>query len=128
MTASDYEVTDEDVERWSDRVQDEDSRQSFENAATSDNGDKWADNASDSGDAYAQGVADYIGSDASDIGVADEYEDGCQDNGDAWTNGLSGTSDRWANGVEGAEDAYREGTEGAGQEWFSNYVEGVEEE
>jgi len=128
MTASDYEVTEDDAELWAERVQDEESKESFENSATSDNGEKWAEEASDSADAYAAGVADYINASESDIEVEDDYADGCEDNGGAWTSGVNGSAERWADGVEDAQDEYEDGTSGAGQKWFSNYKDGVQGE
>lgn len=128
MPASDYEVTEDDAELWSERAQTEEAQENFQNSGTSANAEKYEENASNAGDDYASGVADYIGADPDEIAVDDDYEDGVDGAGGDWSSGVSGAGERWAEGVEGKQDEYLEGAQGAGQKWFDNYAEGVSED
>lgn len=127
MGAEDYEVTQDDAQKWSDRVQEDESKQSYEGSATNENSEKWENAASGASDDYAEGVADYIGASPGDIDVADNFSSGVSGKGGDWRDGVSRSADRWADGVQGKQSEYLEGTEGAGQTWYNNYVEGVQD-
>lgn len=128
MAADDYEVTSDDAQNWADRVQEESSKTDFEGSGTQEAQTKYQDNAGDAGDAYAAGVAAYIGEDASSVTVDGDYEDGASEAGSDWANGISGAGERWAGGVQGKQDEYQENANARAQAWFSNYAAGVQGE
>jgi len=127
MAADDYEVTSEDASRWSSAVQEDEAQQAFQGSGNSENANEYESNAGNAGDEYAAGVAEYAGISESEVAVDDDYESGAAQAGSEWQQGVQGAGERWAEGVAGSESEYLEGAEGAAQDWFNNYVEGVQD-
>jgi hypothetical protein len=128
MPANDYsEGIDGAGSAWEDGVDTDEAKNSYQSGATSDTAEDYEDAAGDAGDAYAEGVAEYAGIDEGDVTVDSDYEDGASEAGSNWQQGVSGAGEDWADGVQGKGDKYEENAADSAQEWFSGYVEGVQD-
>lgn len=112
---------------WEDGVQTDEAKNNYQGGATSDAADDYESAAGASGDAYAEGVAEYAGIDANDVTVDGDYESGASSAGSEWRQGVSNSGDKWAAGVQGKGQKYEENAAESAAEWFSGYVEGVQD-
>lgn len=113
---------------WKEEVDTDEAENNYEGGATNDAADDYQSNASASSDAYAEGLADYLGISANDVGTASSYANGVSEAGAAWREGVSRSGGKWRRGVSRASASdYEEAAAAAADDWFQNFSEGVQE-